>query len=189
MSEVIDYILDGLEAELALERELGVRFVECDREVLSVAAPRATVAVPRATAATPRDPAPPSAEPHAPARASLVFLHHAPLSPAAGELYAKLVGALQSAAVQSGKDVEFRLCTDTPVPKASVYVVMGALALKKFQPKVNGAPGLWVKTEKGAEMLVTYSPEYFRRFREVSPALQQIKKNMWTSLKGMLKKL
>ena len=30
----LDYILDGLEAELALERELGVRFIECDRALL-----------------------------------------------------------------------------------------------------------------------------------------------------------
>ena len=38
----LDYILDGLEAELALERELGVRFIECDRALLTPvrAAPR-----------------------------------------------------------------------------------------------------------------------------------------------------
>ena len=30
----IDYVLDGLEAELMLERELGVRAVECDRDLL-----------------------------------------------------------------------------------------------------------------------------------------------------------
>ena len=32
--EIVDYILDGLEAALELERELGVRTVEIDRELL-----------------------------------------------------------------------------------------------------------------------------------------------------------
>ncbi len=36
----VEYILDGLEAELALERELGVRVIECDRSLLRVNAPR-----------------------------------------------------------------------------------------------------------------------------------------------------
>ena len=35
----LDYILDGLEAELALERELGVRSVEIDRALLAPLAP------------------------------------------------------------------------------------------------------------------------------------------------------
>ena len=41
----LDYILDGLESELALERELGVRVVECDRSLVADvrAAPRAPV--------------------------------------------------------------------------------------------------------------------------------------------------
>ena len=36
----VEYILDGLEAELALERELGVRVIECDRSLLRVNASR-----------------------------------------------------------------------------------------------------------------------------------------------------
>ena len=33
--DVVEYILEGLEAALELERELGVRTVECDRAVLA----------------------------------------------------------------------------------------------------------------------------------------------------------
>jgi len=39
---VLEYLLDGLEAELALERELGVRVVECDRSLLAAIGDRVT---------------------------------------------------------------------------------------------------------------------------------------------------
>ncbi|MBO7482569.1 MAG: hypothetical protein J6U17_01610, partial [Kiritimatiellae bacterium] len=59
---VIEYILDGLEAELALERELGLRTVECDRSLLASAPPPAA---PSAETRAVR-PSPPPAAPRQP---------------------------------------------------------------------------------------------------------------------------
>ena len=105
---VVDYIIDGLEAELELERELGVRFVECDRSLLAplTRAPResapgtATVPAPAQSAASPSAPprpafsAPPRSE--EPARPNggvfdFVFLHDRPLSAAVGSALADLL--------------------------------------------------------------------------------------------------
>ena len=94
---------------------------------------------------------------------------------------AKIIAAL-------GKtDETAPIIVDTPVPKAGVYVILGGRALAKFQPKQKGVPGQWLTTEKGAKVLVTYSPEYILRFKEVTPAVRKIKEDMWRSLK-MLKK-
>lgn len=187
---VLDYILDGLEAELALERELGVRFVDCDRSVLTVE----TVAEVRAPSSAPPG-APPSAAPveRPPAAAvsapvsvqsvDFVFLHDKPLSPAGEEMMAKIVTTL-------GRTAETApIVVEPPIPKAKVYVILGGLALKKFQPKLKAVPGQWVKTEKGAEVLVTYSPEYILRFKEVTPAVKKLKQDMWVALKGVLRRL
>jgi len=46
----LEYILDGLDAELALERELGVRVVECDRSLLAAIGDRVTGTGQRGTA-------------------------------------------------------------------------------------------------------------------------------------------
>ena len=46
----LEYILDGLDAELALERELGVRVVECDRSLLAAIGDRVTGTGERGTA-------------------------------------------------------------------------------------------------------------------------------------------
>lgn len=81
------------------------------------------------------------------------------------------------------------IITDMPVPKAKVYVILGGLALKKFQPKLKGVPGQWLKTEKDADVLVTYSPEYILRFKEVTSGVKKIKQDMWLALKGVLRRL
>ena len=76
-----------------------------------------------------------------------------------------------------------------PLPKAKVYVVLGSLALRKWFPGVAAAPGQWIATSTGEQALVTYSPEYILRFKEVTPALRKIKSDMWTSLKSVLQRL
>ena len=181
--DAIDYILDGLEAALELERELGVRSVECDRSLLSSAAapsrPSAAPAVP------PRSAMP--AAPHpggAPAAASgLVFLHHRPLPPKGAEMMEKIVRAMGLPSDAAPVLVE------PPVPAAKVVVVLGARALEKFYPGVKGEPGDWVKRPGGGEALVTYSPEYILRFAEVTPAVDRIKRAMWQSLKAARQRL
>ena len=76
-----------------------------------------------------------------------------------------------------------------PLPSAKIYVVLGGLALKKWFPGEAGAPGQWLRRDGAGEVLVTYSPEYILRYPTVTPAIVQIKKAMWTSLKAVKKKL
>ena len=80
------------------------------------------------------------------------------------------------------------IVTEAPVPKAKIYVILGGLALRKFQPKLKGVPGQWLKTERGADVLVTYSPEYILRFKTVTPAVKKLKTDMWHALKEVARR-
>ena len=199
----LEYILDGLEAELALERELGVRSFEMDRALLApvVAAPRtapddkrhATAdkrdAVRSAPAPTPTNvshsPAPtPTNVSHSPTPAyPFVFLHHQPLSPTGVEMMAKIITAMGHTAETAPVVIA------PPLPKAKVYVVLGGLALKRWFPGQTGAPNQWITTEEGQEILVSNSPEYILRFKTVTPAVKKIKMDMWTAIKSVLRKI
>ncbi len=196
----LDYILNGLEAELQLERELGVRFVECDRSVLEPVAaeppPRAEVkasepAGARAVSAVIPEKAPiPSPTNDAGIvaevaprgtgmRFDFVFLHEKPLSPKGAEMISKITAALKTT------DELAPVVDSSPLPEARIYVVLGSLALRKWFPEIKAAPGMWVKTRGGSDVLVTYSPEYILRFGTVTPAVEKIKKDMWVSLKAV----
>jgi hypothetical protein len=151
---VIDYIIDGLEAELELERELGVRFVECDRSLLSAPVPVSAVPVsaarqasqesvkPEQAAAVKRRPetefaaASPVPPPSAGAAAyDFVFLHDRALSAAGAEMIAKITGAMKRTPESAP------LVTAAPLPQSRIYVVLGGNAMKKFFPGMRGAPG------------------------------------------------
>lgn len=196
----LDYILNGLEAELQLERELGVRFVECDRSVLEpvvaelpsrvevkASEPAGARAVPAAI--LDKAPLPSSARAagivaeDAPCgagrRFDFVFLHEKPLSPKGAEMISKITAALKTTAELAP------VVDSSPLPEARIYVVLGALALRKWFPEIKAAPGMWVKTRSGCDVLVTYSPEYILRFGTVTPAVEKIKKDMWVSLKAV----
>lgn len=190
------YILDGLEAELALERELGVRFLECDRSVLTplpgasdaARTPAPDVAGRPAPAPRPHPP-PPRPSPVAPAggdsrpMTDFVFLHEQALTPAGTEMMTKIVVAL-------GKTPETApVVHEGELPAAKVHVVLGSAALKKWFPGLRAAPGQWVSTDRAKNVLVTYSPTYILRFGTVTPAVQKVKKEMWTSLKSVLQRL
>lgn len=196
----LDYILNGLEAELQLERELGVRFVECDRSVLDPVAvglpPSAGVKMPESAGA---GAAPPSAPPKAPSAPPVnvagivavaahgkarggfdfVFLHDKPLSAKGAEMISKITAALKTSSELAP------VVDSSPLPDAGIYVVLGSLALRKWFPEIKAAPGMWVKTRSGCDVLVTYSPEYILRFGTVTPAVEKIKKDMWVSLKAV----
>lgn len=195
------YILDGLEAELALERELGVRFLECDRSVLTplpgaadaAQTPAPDVAGRQAPAPRPQPPpprpVPPRPEPVSPAAADrrpmtdFVFLHERALTPAGTEMMTKIVVAL-------GKTPETApVVHEGELPAAKVHVVLGSAAMKKWFPGLRAAPGQWVSTDRAKNVLVTYSPTYILRFGTVTPAVQKVKKEMWTSLKSVLQRL
>ena len=76
-----------------------------------------------------------------------------------------------------------------PAPRARITVVLGGLALKKYFAGMRGEPGQWQKTPEGGDVLITYSPEYILRFGNVTPAVEKIKKAMWTSLKAVRQRL
>lgn len=76
-----------------------------------------------------------------------------------------------------------------PLPQAKIVVVLGGLALKRFYPGLAGSPGQWKTASDGTQVLVTYSPEYILRFEEVTDSVQKIKREMWTSLKGVVQRL
>lgn len=198
----LDYILDGLEAALELERELGVRVVECDRSLLTPASRLPsnvsrlsgegleTRDVRRETRAglETRD-ARPAANNRTIEQSNgrtipdLAFLHDRPLSPAGIEMMAKIIGAMKRTAENSPIVVE------PPMPRAKVLVVLGARALRKYFPEQKAEPGQWFRTPGGRDVLVTYSPEYILRFSTVTPAVQKLKQDMWRSLKAVVQRL
>lgn len=200
---VLDYILDGLEAALELERELGVRVVECDRSLLSVSATRLPPNVSRLSGEgletrdvrretriglETRD-ARPAANNRTIEQSNgrtipdLAFLHDRPLSPAGIEMMAKIIGAMKRTAENSPIVVE------PPMPRAKVLVVLGGRALRKYFPEQKAEPGQWFRTPGGRDVLVTYSPEYILRFGAVTPAVQKLKQDMWRSLKAVVQRL
>lgn len=184
-----DYLLDGLIEYLELERELGVRSVECDLSLLHEASSPPPVAV------SPRPPSPASvakpapSAPTAPSASSastsarFAFLHDRPLSPKAVEMMAKIVSALGETAETAPVVIE------KPVPRVPLYVVLGGRALAKFLPGKKAGPGDWIKSDGGRDVLVTYSPEYILRFDGVSDTTKQIKQSMWRSLKAVKQRL
>lgn len=198
----LDYILDGLEAALELERELGVRVVECDRSLLTPASRLPsnvsrlsgegleTRDVRRETRAglETRD-ARPAANNRTIEQSNgrtipdLAFLHDRPLSPAGIEMMAKIIGAMKRTAENSPIVVE------PPMPRAKVLVVLGARSLRKYFPEQKAEPGQWFRTPGGRDVLVTYSPEYILRFDTVTPAVQKLKQDMWRSLKAVVQRL
>ena len=192
-------VLDGFENELELERELGVRAFEFNRELLvkGVGSDRVGVGSTRVEAAktlidpnTLTDPKQTLIDPNKtlvdpnPTQGpyNFVFLHHDRLSQGGVEMMAKIVTAMKKT-------------PDTaPIvfvgerPAARVYVVLGGIAMKKWFPELRCSPGQWAKGARGEEVLVTYSPEYILRLGPETPAVKKLKLAMWTSLKGVMQK-
>ena len=191
--DAVDYILDGLAAELALERELGVRAVEFDRALLSP--PPGRVAVPSdrqppgmvavlsdRQPATGRVAVPGDRQPAT--GVDFVFLHDKPFSPGAADIIAKITTAL-------GKTAETAPAVFAPPePDAKVYVILGFAALRKWAPGAKAEPGQWVALPGSRRpALVTYSPEWFLRFGTTMPNLKAKKKEMWDALKALQRRI
>ena len=177
--DVVEYILDGLEKALELERELGVRTVEIDRALLGTGVRREGAVGLETRDARRETRAGLKTEDARPAE--LVFLHDRPLSEKGVEMMAKILTALGKA--------DAPIVVAPPAPQAKVTVVLGGLALKKYFPGMRGEPGQWQKTPDGRDVLITYSPEYILRFGTVTPAVQKIKEDMWRSLKAVKQRL
>lgn len=195
----LDEILDGFEAALELERELGVKSFAFDRSLLDVASlqskeqPQPKVAqafslppLPRPESPSPRPEVQPIESParvEEPSSAEMrdfVFLHHRVLSQKGNEMMAKIIVAMKCEAGESP------IVIHPPAPPAKVYVVLGSLALKMFFPEASATPGQWISLPNGSEALITYSPEYILRFQDGAPAQVDAKRKMWASLKGVM---
>lgn len=192
MTEALDYILDGLEAALELERELGRRTLEIDRSLL-IAPAREQVAQARPEVVKSPSSPPPSprttpktaaaAAESAGERYDFVFLHHEALTPPGIEMMGKIVTAMNKTA-----DTAPVLFTGA-LPRAKVYVALGSTALKKWFPGAYAAPGQWISDDAARNILVTYSPLDILRFPVVTPAVKKIKQDMWNCLKAVMQRV
>ena len=190
MVDVLEYVLDGLEQWLEVERECGVRTLEVDRSLIAPPVPPAEPAATKGLAAPVPTVAPGSPGESAatvpPASPSAVldfaFVHDGPLAPAGVEMMAKIVNAMGRTADTAPVVVA------PPLPPARAYVVLGSMALKRYFPGVRGSPGMWVKSADGKDLLVTYSPAFILRFPAVTDAVKKMKREMWTSLKGVMQR-
>lgn len=184
----LDYILDGLEAELSLERELGVRVIEIDRELLK--ANNVPLPMPVVTESPPQKEELPvrrevkSAEIRDNGKYDFVFLHEKPLSEKGFEMMRKIIGAM-------GKTMDTApIITEmSEIPRAKVFIVLGSGAMRKFLPGQRGAPGMWLKTPKGADAFISNSPEQILRFGAATLAVKKIKEDMWRGLKGVMQRI
>ncbi len=188
----LDYILDGLEAELALERELGIRSLEIDRTLLVQESGRvlggdSALGTTRSTmlrdSMSPENRLRPGSTACPQAVYDIVFLHDRSLSPKGVEMMAKIVAAM------GRTDETAPIVHVEPLPPAKAYVVLGGLALRKWFPGRNASPGMHFTTEHGKDVLVTYSPEYILRFTTITPAVKKIKQDMWLSLKDLMRRI
>ena len=186
---VLDYILNGLEAELELERELGVRVVELDRTLLASPPHSSTPPLLHSPTSSPSNSnshsnsSSPSHSNSSSPSISFAFLHDRPLSPNGIEMMAKIVTAMHE--TPESAPIVF----NGERPPAKMYVVLGSEAMKKWYPGMRGAPGQWLRGRNGEDVLLTYSPEYLLRFGAATPALMKLKREMWTSLKGVMQRL
>ena len=195
----LEYLLDGLEAELELERELGVRVVELDRSLLASPPHSSTPPLPRSPTSSPSNS---NSHSHSSSSSnsnsssnynshsnssspsiSFAFLHDRPLSPNGIEMMAKIVTAMHETPETAP------IVFNGERPPAKMYVVLGSEAMKKWYPGMRGAPGQWLRGRNGEDVLLTYSPEYLLRFGAATPALMKLKREMWTSLKGVMQRL
>ena len=158
----LDYILVGLEKELELERELGVRQVALDRSLLAVKAP---VPAPTSDSADAPQTAPTPA-PTAPTRVDFAFLHAGQLSADGMTLMAKAVAALQKTAETAP------VAVGSPIPAAKVYVALGKAAANQYAAELQGK-----------EVLYTYSPDEIVRFKTVTEGVKRMKKELWDTFK------
>ncbi len=219
---VLDHILNGFEAELELERELGVRTVEIDRALLAGGLESNRVGIgsdrvgvgsdkvnreprfsrnnrttlktlsdsnPTLTDAKPtlKDPKSALSDPYRPGQYDFIFLHEKQLSPGGAEMISKAVAAMKK--TPETAPVVF----DGTLPAAKIYIVLGREALKKWFPGVHAAPGQWRKGRMGEDILVSYSPDFILRFSRPgvpdSKSTVDMKRELWTSLKGVMQRI
>ena len=178
-----DYILCTLEAELALERELGVRVLDLEHPELlkgeHAGAPKpapATLATPAPKPVAPKAASAMTVSKPASDAPELLFLHAGELSPEARVIVGKIAAAL---------GVEMALAIEPPLPEARRYVVLGAEALERFFPGVRASLGSYLPQQRNAYL--THSPELFVRYGTGNALVTAKKQQMWNGIKGLMK--
>ena len=183
--DVLNYVLEGLEQWLEVERECGVRTLEVDRSLLLPPSEPKSEPVASSDHVAPSVSGVSSSGVESSASSTVldfVFLHDSPLSPAGIEMMAKIVNAM-------GRTAETApVVIAPPLPRARMYIVLGARALGKYFPGTKGEPGKWMKSAAGDDILVTYSPAFILRFPTVTDAVMKMKREMWASLKVVMQK-
>ncbi|MCQ2368333.1 MAG: hypothetical protein MJ109_04925 [Kiritimatiellae bacterium] len=211
MFETIDQILEGIEAELSLMRELGVRSVPFDRELLreeviaggvdggqgegeqrrSLPKNEGTPSLSTQHSSLITKPTPPPNP--VPDRIvalnsikreayDFVFLHDRPLSEKGMEMLDKIIEAMG----KTRGTAPLLTGYDPKVfPRAKVYIVMGSAALKKFMPDMRVKYFANAKSAGGRQVHFTYSPDYITRFDQKDPSIISIKIQMWRALKQL----
>lgn len=173
----LDAILVEFERALELERELGVRRVPCDRTVLCGHAGRVTLPE-RAKTPESREMSVGKAGAKPPGAADVVFLHDRPLGPEEAEMLEKIVRALGLTPARA--PVVFA----APIPVAGRYVFLGEDALRRFMPDMRCEPNRWMKSPKGKDILLVWSPRNVLRFGDTDVA-RKLKSAMWGALKRL----
>jgi hypothetical protein len=211
-------VLEGIENELELERELGVRAFELDRGLLApvgdghagrVALPAADdvgragrVTLPAGDGPSAADGRRAAVDVGQPARdVGQPARDDARRTTVDAGLY-DFVFLHHDRLSQGGVEMMAKIVAamkktadSAPIvfvgerPRARIYVVLGGKAMKKWFPELRCSPGQWAKGAKGEDVLVTYSPEYILRLGPETPAVRKLKLAMWTSLKGVMQKL
>ena len=196
--DILDAVLDGLADELELERELGVRAVEIDREALEISnnriiendriiesKERPDVMAAGPSVASIADPAGSRSADHSTIRSfddsiipQVAFVHDRPLSPKAVAMMAKTIVALGHA------DGSAPVVVTRPIPKARRYVFLGSRALQAYLPGMRVEENARFRTPKGVDALLVKSPEEIVRFATETPAVRQAKVAMWSALKA-----
>lgn len=175
----LDEVLTGIEAELEVERELGVRIVELDRALLAEAVVAQKVEAPK-----PQPQPPPQVSQPPPQEVKFVFLHHQALSADGIKMMAKLMEWMHCSPETSP------IIVAPPIPKAKLYVALGGLALRKYFPGNKGEPGTnIIRLPDGSDLMITYSPEYILRFKNVPMTVKQCKKSMMQTMKVVMQKI
>lgn len=189
--DVLSFVLDGLEAYLELERELGVESIEIDRALLAEEPKVKPSASSRSSSSTPPVPSTPTAVPRtasAPATSEariypFAFVHDKPLSPKAIEMMARIVVALKATSETAP------IAVAPPLPRAAIYIFLGRRALQKYLPQTVAQENAWFLTPKGKAALLVKSPEEIVRFSTITPAVKKMKEEMWRALKTIAQHL
>jgi len=212
--DVLEYVLDGLEKALELERELGVRTIDIDRQLLrssavvagsgasgisrgsSVASVSSAASVASDSRGSSVAGASSAAGASADARSDSPRSHRADVPrcrvafvhdrPLSGKGVEMMANVITALKLSPEQAL---IVVEPPMPDAAIYVFLGAQALRRYLPDRRLGENCWGKTPLGKDMVLVKSPEEILRFETITPAVTKLKQDMWRSLKAVRQRL